>query len=225
MTLYVINPNSSGHVTEGIDRAVAPLRSWGHPVRCLTLAEGPPGIETDAHVEGVVEPLCRLAASLGDASGIVVACFSDPGVARLRREVAVPVLGIRESAVTQALTLGGRFGVIAIGEASVRRHLRAFEDMGVSARLAGDRPLGLSVVELADRDRTLGRIIEVAQSLRDDDGADVLIMGCAGMADYRPEIEAATGLPVVEPCQAAVALALGRVSLALVHRPEIPDAR
>jgi Asp/Glu/hydantoin racemase len=218
MTLYVVNPNSSAHVTAGIDRAVEPLRALGLAVRCLTLAEGPPGIETDAHVADVVEPLCRLAASLTDASGIVVACFSDPGVARLRREMSIPVLGIRESAVTQALTLGERFGVIAIGEASVRRHLAAFDAMGLMGRLAGDRPLGLSVVELADRDRALSRMIEIAMTLRDSDGADVLIMGCAGMADYRPEIEAATGLPVVEPCQAAVALAAGRIYLGLNHR-------
>lgn len=217
MKLYVINPNSSVHVTEGIDRAVDPLRAWGHPIRCLTLAEGPPGIETDVHVAGVVEPQLRLARSLTDASGIVSACFSDPGVDELRAALTVPVIGIREAAVTQALTLGQRFGVIAIGAASVRRHLAAFERMGLMARLAGDRPLGLSVPELSDREKTLGRMVEVGLALRDKDGADVLIMGCAGMAEYRGEIEAATGLPVVEPCQAAVALALGRITLGLVH--------
>ncbi|MEQ9040587.1 MAG: aspartate/glutamate racemase family protein [Silicimonas sp.] len=217
MTLYVINPNSSKHVTEGIDRAVEPLRAWGHPINCLTLAEGPPGIETDAHVADVVEPLLRLAASLEDASGIVSACFSDPGVVLMRSKLRVPVIGIREAAVTQALTLGDRFGVIAIGEASVRRHLAAFEAMGVLRRLGGDRPLGLSVIELSDREKTLGRMIEVGRALRDKDGADVLIMGCAGMTEYRCEIETATGLPVIEPCQAAVALALGRIDLALIH--------
>lgn len=217
MTLYVINPNSSAHVTEGIDRAVDPLRAWDHPIRCLTLAEGPPGIETDAHVAGVVEPQLRLAKSLDDATGIVSACFSDPGVEKLRAELRVPVIGIREAAVTQALTLGECFGVIAIGAASVRRHLAAFERMGVMSRMAGDRPLGLSVLELADRDTTLDRMIEIGRQLRDEDGADVLIMGCAGMADYRETIEDATGLPVIEPCQAAVALALGRITLRLTH--------
>lgn len=218
MTLYVINPNSSSHVTEGIDRAVEPLRAWRHPIRCLTLAEGPPGIETDAHVADVVEPQFRLACSLGDASGIVLACFSDPGVARLRAELRVPVLGIREAAVTQALTLGERFGVIAIGEASVRRHLAAFDAMGVTGRMGGDRPLGLSVAELADRGRTLDRMIEIGLALRDNDRSDVLIMGCAGMSEYRSELEEATGLPVIEPCQAAVAMALGRITLRLSHR-------
>lgn len=220
MTLYVINPNSSVDVTTGIDAAVAPLRDWGHPIRCLTLAEGPPGIETDAHVDEVVSPLFHLVSRLEAPSGLVVACFSDPGVTALRKTHAFPVLGIREAAVAEALTLGRRFGVIAIGDASVRRHLAAFDAMGVLARLAGDRPLGLSVTELGDADRTLLRMVEVAKLLRDKDGADVLIMGCAGMAAYRQHIESATGLPVVEPCQAAVATALGRITLSLTHRSE-----
>ena len=166
---------------------------------------------------GVIEPQIRLATSLEDASGIVSACFSDPGVGQLRARLRVPVIGIREAAVTQALTLGERFGVIAIGAASVQRHLAACEAMCVMGRLAGDRPLGLSVLELADRDKTLDRMIEIGRQLRDEDGADVLIMGCAGMADYREIIEDETGLPVVEPCQAAVALALGRITLRLTH--------
>ena len=49
-TLIVINPNSSQTVTDGIDAAIDQLRSFGIPIRCLTLAEGPPAIETDAHV-------------------------------------------------------------------------------------------------------------------------------------------------------------------------------
>lgn len=220
MTLYVINPNSSASVTAGIDRAVDSLRVWGHPIRCLTLPEGPPGIETDDHVEEVVAPLTQLAATLDAPGGIVVACFSDPAVRVLRKSFRFPVLGIREAAVTAALTLGARFGVIAIGEASVRRHLAAFDEMGVGSRLAGDRALGLSVVELADETRTLARMIEVAEALKSRDGADVLIMGCAGMAGFRDRIEAETGLPVIEPCQAAVATALGRITLSLTHRQE-----
>jgi Asp/Glu/hydantoin racemase len=49
--------------------------------------------------------------------------------------------------------------------------------------------------------------------LRDADGADVLVMGCAGMARYRDRLQATVGLPVVEPTQAAVGMALARVRL------------
>ena len=60
---------------------------------------------------------------------------------------------------------------------------------------------------LADPDKSRDAMIATGQRLRDVDGADVLIMGCAGMAQYRDVLEAETGLPVVEPCQAGAALA------------------
>jgi len=117
-----------------------------------------------------------------------------------------------------ALTLGQKFGVIAIMPASIPRHLRAFGAMGVLDRLAGDRALGLGVTDLADPDKSLGAMIATGKRLRDDDGANVLIMGCAGMAQYRATLESETGLPVVEPCQAAAALALGHIALGQSHK-------
>jgi len=217
-TLYVINPNSSETVTQGIDLAIDPLRAWGTPIRCLTLAEGPPGIESQAQADLTIAPMLRLAAAQADAAGFVIACFGDPGLHALRDRTPLPVTGIQEAAVTTALTLGHRFGVIAILPASIPRHLRAFGAMGVTDRLAGDRALGLGVADLADPDRCLSAMIETGHALRDRDGADVLIMGCAGMAAYRPIIEAETGLPVVDPCQAGVAQALTQIALGLTRR-------
>ena len=212
MTVYVINPNSTVAVTAGIDRAVAPLRSADGPkIECLTLAEGPPGIQTQRDVDGVIQPLCRLIGELDrSASAFVIACFSDPGLHSARETTAKPVLGIMESGLLTALTLGQRFGVIAILPASIPRHLRMINAMGIESRLANERAIGLPVVELADEAKTLGRMIDVARALRED-GADSVVMGCAGMAQYRTRVEEAAGIPVVEPTQAAVAMALGRV--------------
>ena len=219
--LIVLNPNSSERVTAGIDRAVEPLRAWGTPIRCLTLPEGPSGIETEAQAQRAVPPLLDLARRLEpEASGFVIACFGDPGLHALRDETALPVAGIQEAAVTTALRLGHRFGVISILPASVPRHLRAFGAMGVADRLAGDRAIGLGVADLAQPGRTLGAMIATGRTLRDEDGADVLIMGCAGMADYRTTLQAETGLPVVEPCQAGAAAALAQIALGLAHRHE-----
>jgi Asp/Glu/hydantoin racemase len=83
----------------------------------------------------------------------------------------------------------------------------------VGQRLAGDLPIGLGVTELAAGRGTLSRIIEIGRRLRDQNGADVLVMGCAGMARYRAELEEAVQIPVVEPTQAAVAMAIGRIRL------------
>lgn len=214
-TLFVINPNSTAAVTQGIDAAMLPLRMAGAPaIECLSLPSGPPGIQTQQDVDTVAPQLVALARSLRPrAAGFVIACYSDPGLHALREALDVPVLGIMESGVLTALTLGQRFGVIAILPGSIARHLRAYGAMGVQARLAAELAIGLNVTELAHYERTLARMIDVGRRLRDEHGADVIVMGCAGMAAYRTALQQALGLPVVEPSQAAVAMAIGRIRL------------
>ncbi|MFI4986474.1 MAG: aspartate/glutamate racemase family protein [Alphaproteobacteria bacterium] len=213
--ILVINPNSTVAVTQGIDAALEPLRLAGGPrIDCTTLAEGPPGIESQRHVEEVTLPLCRLVEREDNRShAFVIACFSDPGLHAVREATKHPVLGIAAAGIATALNLGNRIGVIAILKASLARHARYFRAMGVAERIAGERPVGMGVVELADASRTFERMREVGQALRDEDGADVLVMGCAGMAKYREPLEETLQLPVVDPTQAAVGMAIAAVQL------------
>jgi len=213
--ILVINPNSTEAVTRGIDEACAPLRMAGGPaIECVTLKEGPPGIETQQHVDSVVFPLMNLVGKVeADYSAFVIACYSDPGLHSIREATKKPVLGISECAILTALTLGQKFGVIAILQRSIARHLRYMGALGVMDRLAGELPVGLPVVELSDGKKTFGRMVEVGRRLREEHGADVIVMGCAGMARYRKPLQDAVGIPVVEPTQAAVAMAIGRVQL------------
>jgi allantoin racemase len=124
------------------------------------------------------------------------------------------VLGIAECGLLTALTRGERFGIVAILKGSLARHQRYVRQLGLTARFAGELPLGLGVVELADAGRTYERMRAVGTGLRDHHGADVLVLGCAGMAQYRADLEAEVGLPVIDPTQAAVTMALGAVRLA-----------
>ncbi|MGL9672101.1 aspartate/glutamate racemase family protein, partial [Lactiplantibacillus plantarum] len=70
----------------------------------------------------------------------------------------------------------------------IPRHLRYFGAMGVMARFAGDLSIGLGVTELADELRTYERMVATGRSLRDSHAADVIVMGCAGMARYRARL-------------------------------------
>ena len=89
--------------------------SGGPELEAVTLKEGPPGIETQRHVDAVVAPLARMIAERErDCAAFVIACYSDPGLHTAREATAKPVLGISECGVLTALTLGQRFGVIAI---------------------------------------------------------------------------------------------------------------
>ena len=215
MRILVINPNSTEAVTRGIDEAVEPLRMAGGPaIDCVTLKEGPPGIETQQHVDGVVQPLLRLVREKeAEYAAFVIACYSDPGLHSVREATKKPVLGISECGILTALTLGHRFGVIAILQKSIPRHLRYVGALGVTERLAAELPVGIPVVELSDEKKTFGRMVEVGKALRQQHGADVVVMGCAGMARYRKPLQDEIGVPVVEPTQAAVSMAIGRVRL------------
>ena len=212
--IHVVNPNSNEAVTRGIDEAVQPLRfADGPDIVCSTLADGPFGIETQEHVESVALPLRRLVESDNASDAFIIACYSDPGLHVCREGTARPVFGIAECGVLTALARAERFGVIAIKQRSIARHIRYLRQMGLTERLAGDRPLELSVAESAS-DKTLPRMIEVGRALKDEDGANAIVMGCAGMARHRAPLEDALGIPVIDPTQAAVTMALGVVRLA-----------
>jgi Asp/Glu/hydantoin racemase len=214
--IVVVNPNSTQAVTDGIDRAVAPLRfADGPEIDCLTLAEGPPGIESQRHVDGVVGPLCELIdREDNQADAFVLACFSDPGLHSARETTRRPVFGISEAAMSAALNLGDRFAIIAILPASISRHQRYIRQMGLQHRFAGELPIGVGVTDLdGDTGDVEERMTEVGGRLVAEHGADVLIMGCAGMARYREPLEERLGVPVLDPSQAAVAQAVAAVRL------------
>src|SRR5262245_29337214 len=188
--ILVVNPNSNEIVTKGLADALAPILFVDGPeIECVTLKEGPFGIETQEHVDSVALPLRRLVAQSNSVDAFVIACYSDPGLHVCREATSRPVFGINEAGVLTALARGERFGVIAIGQRSIRRHVRYTRQMGVMDRFAGERPLNMSVAQTASGDETLGRMVEVGKELRDADGADVIIMGCAGMARHRRSLE------------------------------------
>jgi allantoin racemase len=210
--ILVVNPNANEEVTQGLAAALAPVAFGDGPeIDCVTLREGPYGIETQEHVEAVALPLRRLVVESEGVDAFVIACYSDPGLHACREATLRPVFGINEAGVLTALARGERFGVIAIGQRSIRRHVRYLRQMGLATRFAGERPLNVSVAETASGERTLERMIEVGRQLRDADGADVIIMGCAGMARHRRPLEAELGVAVIDPTQAAVAMAIGTV--------------
>jgi len=162
----------------------------------------------------VVAPLLKLMREReSQYAAFVIACYSDPGLHSIREATKKPVLGISECGILTALTLGQKFGVIAILRQSIARHLRYVGALGVSERLAAELPVDIPVVELSNEKKTFGRMVEVGKTLRHQHGADVIVMGCAGMARYRKPLQDEIGIPVVEPTQAAVSMAIGRVRL------------
>jgi Asp/Glu/hydantoin racemase len=146
-----------------------------------------------------------------EADAFVIACYADPGLQASREATARPVFGIAESGILTALARADSFGVIAIRTTSIPRHMRSLRQIGVAGRLAGERGLDLSEQDSASDDRTFERLCEVGRSLHEIDGSDCLVIGCAGLGAFRAGLEKAVGVPVIDPTEAAVAMALAAV--------------
>jgi allantoin racemase len=128
----------------------------------------------------------------------------------LRTVTTRPVFGIFRSAVAAAVARAERFGVIALVDSSKARHLAALRAMGLEDRLAGEVALNVSMDTLLDPEAARAALIAAGGELAGM-GAETIILGCTGMAHHRAAVRDAVGLPVIEPAQAATALALAAV--------------
>lgn len=167
----------------------------------MTSAAGPPAIESDADVAAAVAPMLETART-HPADAIVIACFADPGLDELRQQSEVPAFGIAESAIAQAQRVGRRIGVISSVEDSLPRHRRYWEKLGVQEQVVADIPLGLGVLEL-DTDEAFDRARRAGLELVEA-GADVVVLGCTGMTHMQGRLGDVLGVPVIDPCLAAV---------------------
>ncbi|VVE78486.1 aspartate/glutamate racemase family protein [Pandoraea sputorum] len=211
-TILVLNPNSLTTVTQSIAQT-ASAQFCDAPVRLVyaTLADAPPGIATQRDADRaavlVADAIERNLQSADAANAFILACYSDPGLAAAREVTRRPVIGIGQAALGAASTLGERIGVVAITSRSIARHFRAYRAHGMDHKIVGERAVDLTVAESGDDMLAVPRIVATGQALIERDGADVIVLGCAGMAALRPRIEDALGVPVVEPCMTAIALA------------------
>lgn len=210
--ILVLNPNSNAIVTGKMAEALASIECPEDvSFNCETMRAGPYGIESQEDIDAIIDPVCDRVIQ-GDEVAAVIACYSDPGLSQIKERTSKPSFGIQESAIHQAVDGHQRFGVIALSDVSMARHLIYIDGLGQSDRLAGERAADLSVAESASGDQTFDKLLTVGKLLRDADKADVVIMGCAGMAQHREPLEKALGIEVIDPVQAAVKRAIESIS-------------
>tara|TARA_Y100000739_G_C20578738_1_gene451711 strand:- start:807 stop:1472 length:666 start_codon:yes stop_codon:yes gene_type:complete len=207
--ILVINPNSNQEVTKVIAKELQSFNfSDGPEIVCEDLPEGPFGIESQADIESVKLPLRNIVSERIDIDAFVIACYSDPWLQVCREATDRPVFGIQECGVLAAMAQGNRFGVIALQEDSIRRHLIYLKQMGVIGRFANERAANLSVDECATGIKIFEKLCTVSHQLRDEDQADTIILGCAGMTSHRSRLESKIGIPVIDPVKAALSMAM-----------------
>jgi allantoin racemase len=225
--ILVINPNSNARVTSAIDDALDPLRTVGNSqITCITLHQGPLGVESQRDVDVAASLVCdAVVENEQSAEAFVIACYSDPGLRPSRQLTRKPVFGIAEAGLATAISYGGRVGVISILAEAVERHWAYAKSLDLHARIVADIPINLGVAELADENDVGPRMLDIARKLRDNRGADVIVLGCAGMARYRRTLEDSLGVPIIDPTQAAVASAITALALGYRRAAPTPDRK
>ena len=125
-----------------------------------------------------------------------------------RELLDVPVMDITECSALLACTLGHRFSVVTTLKRAVPTIEEILTAVGIRERCASIRPTGLGVLELEqDESLTRRRLAEEARLAIDDDGAEVIVLGCGGLGGFDKELEEAVGVPVIDGIVAAVKMA------------------
>lgn len=210
--ILFINPNSSPVVTDGIAQAVEGLRPESGPAfEAVGIPEGPQTISTMEDAARSALRVADLARGRPDCAAFVIACFSDPGLELTRSQVVQPVFGIQEAGILTAMARADLFGIIALGPASVARHRLRIRQMGVGARMVGELPLNnASAEDVGHSDAVFADTLRLGRQLKEM-GAGALVLGCAGFAPRRAQLQQELGIAVIDPVQAAAAMALGSV--------------
>lgn len=213
LVIQVINPNSTAAMTDEIARAARAVAGPGVCVRAVGSRDAPASIESAldevAAAPGVVRLVAEGAAQ--GAVGHVIACFGDPGLAAAREVANGPVVGIAEAAMRAATYLGSRFGVITTSAAAVPGIQDLAVRYGVERACARVRATGVGVLELASDPGAYDRVLTRAHDVVRHDGADVIVLGCAGMAPWAARIGDALGVPVIDGVAAAVGTVTGLI--------------
>jgi allantoin racemase len=207
MQIHVINPNSTVAMTEQIGRAARRVASPGTCIDLVTAHATPVSIEGYAD-EALAVPAMLAAIRAAEGRGAaahVIACFDDPGLSAAREVAAAPVLGICQAAIIVAMTLSSRFSVVTTLPRSVPIIEDLAEAYGAGRRCRRVRAIDLPVLALEEdpvcAERLIAAEIRAAQAL---DGAEAVVLGCAGMAELCDRLSQDTGVLVIDGVTAAV---------------------
>jgi allantoin racemase len=220
MRILVINTNASEVVTDKVRSVAEASKRKDCDLTVEGLSRGPVTLESSYDEAYAIEPTIDRVkrANSENYDAIVLACFCDIGVEAAREISSIPVLGLEETTLSVALMLGAKFGImtekrprVAMKERHIRRH-------GLLARMASIRPLELSVAELAENpEQTKAAGLALARRMVEEDGAEVIIMGCAAMAGYSDELERQLEVPVLDPMKVTLKIAEAFVDMGLCH--------
>ena len=215
--IMIVNPNTTAAMTESVVAAARRVAAPDTEIVGATPTRGVASIES--HVDevwgslGVLEQVLR-----GEAEGIdayVVACFGDTGVPAAREVAAGPVVGMTEAALFAAAVIAHRFSIVTMPRRTVEQSDRVVRALGLGHRCTV-HAVEVPVSGVAHGSAHLVDVFAArARRAIEDDAAEAIILGCAGLTDLLDPLREALGVPVIDGVLAAVTMAEGLLAQGL----------
>ncbi|MCT1353467.1 aspartate/glutamate racemase family protein [Gordonia hongkongensis] len=217
MRILVANVNTTVSMTEAIADSARSVASPGTEIVGITPRFGADSCE--GNFESYLAAIAVMDAILAypePYDAVIQAGYGEHGREGLQELLEVPVVDITEAAASTAMYLGHRFSVVTTLDRTVPLIEDRLKLAGLDQRCASVRASGLGVLELeSDPERAVKAIVEQSTRAVTDDHAEVICLGCGGMAELEEQVREATGVPIVDGVRAAVTIAEGLVRMGL----------
>ncbi|MHC3004937.1 aspartate/glutamate racemase family protein [Gordonia metallireducens] len=217
MRILVANVNTTESMTEAIADSARSVASPGTEIVGMTPRFGADSCE--GNFESYLAAIAVMDAILAypePYDAVIQAGYGEHGREGLQELLEVPVVDITEAAASTAMYLGHKFSVVTTLDRTVPLIEDRLKLAGLDQRCASVRASGLGVLELeSDPERAVKAIVEQSTKAVHDDHAEVICLGCGGMAELEEQVRAATGVPIVDGVRSAVTIAEGLVRMGL----------
>ena len=206
MKIMVINPNSSVDMTNHIRKTLKGIKRPETELVVTCPDKGPVAIESayDEILAAFYSMDLVKKANMENYDAVIIACFADPGLIAMKEISDILVVGIQETSLHVASMLGNKFTILTPMKKRIPSKYNDVWRNKLSNNLASVRELGMTVTETDEKpDLAQKRIMEVAKQAVEEDGAEVIILGCAGMTGYAEKVAKDLNIVVIDPTSVA----------------------
>ncbi len=208
MRILIINPNSSQAMTSAIQNAAQAFAGGAYEVETRLTPDAPEFIETYEDQVRVAPGMIRLVRENEDVfDAFIVACHCDPNLDVIKEITAKPVVGIGEASMKMASMLGHRFSVVSTAKHSIPNKEALVRKYHLEGTLASVKAPPEDMGGCGDEEKTL----QAATAAVEEDMAEVIVLGCAGMAGLDKRMQAKLSVPVLDGVICALIIASGLV--------------
>ena len=223
--ILLINPNTTQSITDLVLKHALTFAASGTKLRAVSGAFGPRYVASRiGYAIAGHAAVDALANDKGHKDAVVLACFGDPGLAALKEVSEVPVVGMADASILQACALGKRFSIVTGGERWKPMLEEFVASHGLSSRLASVRTVAPTGADIARNPKAaMALLAKGCNACGKEDGADVVILGGAGLAGLATKLKSQVDVPLLDGVACAISMAEALAGQKLARMGTRPD--